>query len=247
MTLQGSSGVNNGGYVNQCAACRHQRRRCTPDCFFRPYFPAERHQEFQNFHRLHSNTRLQKRLKELGLSPEEQREAMSSIIYESNIRSQFPVGGCHEYIFHLRTQIALVTAELLRTRAQITAAFFNPTAVSFFNSAANNFLDPSSAVNPFRNLTANNDDGTIEFLSGGGYCGNFVGSNLSHANANENDVNLEALEQEQLGGAPRNNDIERVFREFFTDEEIMSLLEAQVSRHKCAYQSTTKDDDFPFP
>jgi len=40
------------------------------------------------------------------------------------------------------------------------------------------------------------------------------------------------LEQEQLGGAPRNNDIERVFREFFTDEEIMSLLEAQVSRHK---------------
>ncbi|AED92111.1 LOB domain-containing protein 34 [Arabidopsis thaliana] len=90
MTLQGSSGVNNGGYVNQCAACRHQRRRCTPDCFFRPYFPAERHQEFQNFHRLHSNTRLQKKLKELGLSPEEQREAMSSIIYESNIRSQFP-------------------------------------------------------------------------------------------------------------------------------------------------------------
>ncbi|OAO93287.1 hypothetical protein AXX17_AT5G14540 [Arabidopsis thaliana] len=158
-----------------------------------------------------------------------------------------PVGGCHEYIFHLRTQIALVTAELRRTRDQITAAFFNPTAASFFNSAANNFLDPSSAVNPFRNLTANNDDGTIEFLSGGGYCGNFVGSNLSHANANENDVNLEALEQEQLGGAPRNNDIERVFREFFTDEEIMSLLEAQVSRHKCAYQSMTKDDDFPFP
>lgn len=85
-----------------------------------------------------------------------------------------PVGGCHEYIFHLRTQIALVTAELRRTRDQITAAFFNPTAASFFNSAANNFLDPSSAVNPFRNLTANNDDGTIEFLSGGGYCGNFV-------------------------------------------------------------------------
>ncbi|CAL9230343.1 unnamed protein product [Arabidopsis halleri] len=290
MTSQGSSGVNNGGKIEPCVACKYQRRRCTSDCIFRLHFPVERNQDFQNVHRQFGVRRVVKKLEKLA--PEVRGDAMKSIIYESNMRSQFPVGGCYGVIFHLQNQIALLNAELLRTRSQLTAvvaasnpsaAFFNPTAANFFNpAAANNFFNPTASVeseliNPSRNLNANNDDftrvpvndGIIDFLGSRGCCGNFayeecvtettplegtpnnnaqqflpntnnLGSSSHNANA---DV---ALEQEQLGGAPRNNDIRRESSEFLTDEE-RSFSEAQDSGDKCAYQSMTKKDDFPFP
>ncbi|CAH8271142.1 unnamed protein product [Arabidopsis lyrata] len=308
MTSQGSSGVNYGGNIEPCVACKHQRRRCTPDCIFRLHFPVGRYQDFQNVHRQFGVRRVVENLE--NLAPEERGDAMKSIIYESNVRSQFPVDGCYGVILYLQNQIALLNAELLRTRSLLTAvvaasnpssAFFNPTAANnffhpsaaanFFYPAANNFFHPSAAanffypavsveselINPSRNLNANNDDftrvpandGTIDFLGMGGYCGNFayeecvtettplegapnnnaqqflpntnnLGSSPDNANANE------ALEQEQLGGAPRNNDIPRELSEFLTDEE-RSFSEAQDSGDKCASQSMTKKDDFPFP
>ncbi|KAG7555316.1 Lateral organ boundaries LOB [Arabidopsis suecica] len=153
--------------------------------------------------------------------------------------------------------------------------FFNPSAAAnFFHPTAS---VESELINPSRYLNANNDDftrvpandGTIDFLGRVGYCGNLaheecvtettplegapnnnaqqflpntnnLGSNPRNANANEE------LEQEQLGGAPRNNDIPRELYEFLTDEE-RSFSEAQDSGDKCAYQSMTKKDDFPFP
>lgn len=181
MTSQGSSGA--------CASCRYQRRRCTPDCIFRPYFPAERRQDFLDVHRLFGVSYVQKVIKDIkDTKPELQEDAMKSIIFQSNMRARFPVHGCYQYTCDLLNQIAVVDAELLRIHIQITAAAAarNPSA-AFFNPAAGNFFNPTAAVeseliNPSRNLTANNDDfarvpandGTINFLTGGGYCGDFA-------------------------------------------------------------------------
>ncbi|CAE6102237.1 unnamed protein product [Arabidopsis arenosa] len=273
MTSQGSSGVNYGGNIEPCLACKYQRRRCTSDCIFRLHFPVGQNQDFQNVHRLFGVGRVVKYLE--NMEPEVRGDAMKSIIYHSNMRSQFPVDGCYRVISHLRYQIELLNAELLHTRSLLTAfvaasnpsaAFFNPTAANFFYPAANNFFNPSAAanffypaannffnpsaaanffypaasveselINPSRNLNAKNDDftrvpandGTIDFLGSGGFCGNFadeecvtettplegapnnnaqqclpntnnLGSSPHNANANE------ALEQEQLGSSPHN-------------------------------------------
>ncbi|QHO17105.1 LOB domain-containing protein 27-like [Arachis hypogaea] len=105
------SNINNKGGANKaCAACKFQRRRCTKDCILSPYFPSDKPTTFTNAHRLFGVCNMTRILSKI--KPEQRDECMQSIIFESDMRAQFPVGGCLSIIHLYQDHLAKVNAEL---------------------------------------------------------------------------------------------------------------------------------------
>ncbi|XP_066342674.1 uncharacterized protein [Miscanthus floridulus] len=99
-----------GGTNQACAACKYQRRKCNPDCPLAPYFPADQQRRFLNAHRLFGVSNILKTLKKLR--PDLCADAMGTLIYQSDMRAQDPVGGCYRLILSLERQFEIETAEL---------------------------------------------------------------------------------------------------------------------------------------
>ncbi|KAI4312490.1 hypothetical protein MLD38_037296 [Melastoma candidum] len=105
------------GTPSPCAACRLLRRRCTRDCVFAPYFPADEPHKFANVHRVFGASNINKMLQEL---PEHQRvDAVSSMVYEANARVRDPVYGCVGAISSLQQQIDVLQAQLAIVQAEV--------------------------------------------------------------------------------------------------------------------------------
>ncbi|GLU14324.1 hypothetical protein SLE2022_309000 [Rubroshorea leprosula] len=93
-----------------CAACKYQRRKCTPDCILAPYFPHHRQRQFLNAHKLFGVSNITKIIKNLNLPDKE--TAMRTIMFQSDARANDPVGGCYRIICELHRQIECSKAEL---------------------------------------------------------------------------------------------------------------------------------------
>ncbi|KAK2653380.1 hypothetical protein Ddye_013236 [Dipteronia dyeriana] len=93
-----------------CAACKYQRRKCAPDCILAPYFPHDRQRQFLNAHKLFGVSNITKIIK--NLEPPEKDEAMRTIMFQSDVRANDPVGGCFRIIRELQRQIDFTKAEL---------------------------------------------------------------------------------------------------------------------------------------
>lgn len=76
-----------------CAACKYQRRKCSPNCDLAPYFPADKPEIFYKAHRLFGVSNMVKMLKTID-DEHLKDEAMKSIIFESDMRARFPATGC---------------------------------------------------------------------------------------------------------------------------------------------------------
>ncbi|KAK9131161.1 hypothetical protein Sjap_011648 [Stephania japonica] len=109
-----------------CAACRYQRRKCTPECLLAKHFPPDRQEEFLNAHKLFGVSNIVKTIKLIRAAgnrpPSDVDEAMKTMIYQSNVRAADPVGGCCRVIWDLQQQIDMHAAELSHVRRQL--AFF---------------------------------------------------------------------------------------------------------------------------
>ncbi|KAI9086466.1 hypothetical protein K1719_031550 [Acacia pycnantha] len=106
-----------GGTTQACAACKYQRRKCTPECLLAPYFPAEQPKVFQNVHKLFGVSNIKKMLK--TLDPAKRKIAMDSIICQANFREKYPVRGCYEEICRLRYQILRMKEECQAVHQQL--------------------------------------------------------------------------------------------------------------------------------
>ncbi|KAL2244561.1 LOB domain-containing protein 4-like [Sesamum indicum] len=105
------------GAPSPCAACRLLRRRCTEDCMFSPYFPADEPHKFASVHRVFGASNVNKMLQEL---PEYQRgDAVRSMVYEANARMRDPVYGCVGTISYLQQQIDALRAQLALAQAEV--------------------------------------------------------------------------------------------------------------------------------
>ncbi|KAI3455859.1 hypothetical protein Pfo_012522 [Paulownia fortunei] len=115
------------GASSPCAACKLLRRRCSQDCVFAPYFPADEPLKFASVHKVFGASNVSKMLQEL---PEHQRrDAVSSMVYEANARMRDPVYGCvgaisylQQQIDALRRQLALAQAEVVHLRVRQAAS-----------------------------------------------------------------------------------------------------------------------------
>ncbi|KAG0499283.1 hypothetical protein HPP92_003974 [Vanilla planifolia] len=124
-----------------CAACKYQRRKCSPNCALAPYFPADQKRHFLNAHRLFGLSKMLKTISKLH-DPILRAEAMRSIIFQSNARACDPVGGCYGIILELEAQIRRTLAQLDVVQRQLAdcraAQASNP------NPNPNLFLTPMS-------------------------------------------------------------------------------------------------------
>ncbi|KAL7600930.1 hypothetical protein Lser_V15G26228 [Lactuca serriola] len=111
--------------IQACAACRYQRRKCAPDCILAPYFPHDRQRQFQNAHKLFGVSNITKIIRHLDQPQKD--EAMRTIIYQSDVRAQDPVGGCYRIIRELHRQIEISRTELEIVLQQL--AYFRTLAV----------------------------------------------------------------------------------------------------------------------
>ncbi|XP_073063799.1 LOB domain-containing protein 4-like [Primulina eburnea] len=131
-----------GGTTPACAACKYQRRKCTPSCPLAPYFPANQSKVFRNVHRLFGVSNVTKTLR--CLESEDQRDdAMKSIIYEAEMRDRFPVYGCSVIICQLRFQLQQAMSDLRAVSSQLRAYKDHP---------SNNQVDPYSCYWPSAQL-----------------------------------------------------------------------------------------------
>ncbi|CAN4082547.1 unnamed protein product [Withania somnifera] len=110
--------VKSGTSRVSCAACKYQRRKCTPQCVLASYFPANQPKKFQNAHRLFGVRNIVRILEQLE-DEDQKADAMKSIIFESDMREKFPVYGCVECIFYLRQQLQITLQELNYLHAQL--------------------------------------------------------------------------------------------------------------------------------
>ncbi|GJN14113.1 hypothetical protein PR202_gb00896 [Eleusine coracana subsp. coracana] len=105
------------GSGSPCASCKLLRRRCTKDCIFAPFFPADDPHKFAIVHKVFGASNVSKMLQEL---PVQQRgDAVSSLVYEANARVRDPVYGCVGAISFLQNQVSQLQMQLAVAQAEI--------------------------------------------------------------------------------------------------------------------------------
>ncbi|KAH7284273.1 hypothetical protein KP509_34G046200 [Ceratopteris richardii] len=105
------------GSTPACAACKYQRRKCSPDCPLAPYFPPHQSKQFLNVHRLFGVSNVLRILRQVN--PSLKAEAVSSMVIEANIWEWNPIHGCLGLISMLQSQVENLQFELHQTRNQI--------------------------------------------------------------------------------------------------------------------------------
>ncbi|KAI3994878.1 hypothetical protein MKX01_037429, partial [Papaver californicum] len=75
-----------------CAACKHQRKKCSQNCILSPFFPPEKKEKFQAVHKLFGVSNISKLLKGLH-TLDERKRAIESLIWEAEARERDPIEG----------------------------------------------------------------------------------------------------------------------------------------------------------
>lgn len=120
-----------GGIGQACAACKYQRRKCSPDCPLALYFPPDQPRQFLNAHKLFGVSNILRILKQLP-DDRQKTDAMKSMVYQANAREKDPVHGCFGIIVMLQTQVERLKEELALVKSQ----------VMFFDQQLQNKVDP---------------------------------------------------------------------------------------------------------
>ncbi|XP_062234282.1 LOB domain-containing protein 25-like [Phragmites australis] len=114
-----TGGVNGGA----CAVCKHQRRKCEPNCELAAYFPANRMNDFRALHLVFGVANLTKLIK-ANATEAARRRAADTLTWEARWRERDPSEGCYREVSCLRRENAVLRAEnaALRRQAEQCAA-----------------------------------------------------------------------------------------------------------------------------
>ncbi|MCO5614301.1 hypothetical protein L7F22_068579 [Adiantum nelumboides] len=134
-----------------CAACKFQRRKCSPDCPLAPYFPADQPKQFLNVHKLYGISNTLRILKQV--EPCKRNDAMKSILYEADARDRDPVHGCFGIISLLQSQAEMLREELEIVRAQ-THLLEQQQRVAYYNQQQQQLHSFSNHVATMSTTTA---------------------------------------------------------------------------------------------
>ncbi|KAK6924083.1 Lateral organ boundaries, LOB [Dillenia turbinata] len=109
-----------------CAACKLQRRKCTQECIFAPYFPPEEPQKFACIHKVFGASNVSKLLNELNVA--HRKDAVDSLAYEAEARLRDPVYGCVGCITILKQKLQQVQNDLDIAKREL-ATYIGPAAM----------------------------------------------------------------------------------------------------------------------
>ncbi|XP_054810510.1 LOB domain-containing protein 36 [Prosopis cineraria] len=124
-----------------CAACKLQRRKCTQECVFAPYFPPDNPRKFSTVHQVFGASNVSKLLTELNVAHRE--EAVRSLAYEAEARLRDPVYGCVGLISVLQQRLKHVQSEVDKAKKEL-ATYIGPQALQPMVPV----LDPHHGVIP---------------------------------------------------------------------------------------------------
>ncbi|CAH9078111.1 unnamed protein product [Cuscuta europaea] len=110
-----------------CAACKMQRRKCTQDCVFAPYFPPDQPQKFANIHKVFGASNVSKILNELNAAQRE--DAVNSLAYEAEYRLRDPVYGCVGLVSVLQHRLKQTLRDLSSAKREL-ATYIGPNALA---------------------------------------------------------------------------------------------------------------------
>ncbi|CAN6444199.1 unnamed protein product [Victoria cruziana] len=100
--------INGGGHPQQaCAGCKHQRRKCTPDCPLAPFFPAEKASIFLAVQKVFGVSNVVKMIRELD-THEKRKLAADSLCWEAQWRIMDPVEGCFGEVKRLKAELRAI-------------------------------------------------------------------------------------------------------------------------------------------
>ncbi|RYR13080.1 protein LATERAL ORGAN BOUNDARIES-like isoform X1 [Arachis ipaensis] len=109
-----------------CAACKFLRRKCTPECIFAPYFPANDPERFECVHRVFGASNVGKILNELH--PSQREDAVKSLAFQAKARLRNPVYGCTFQVSILQQLLRQRRAVLENAKRELSA-YINPPAI----------------------------------------------------------------------------------------------------------------------
>ncbi|XP_057487892.1 LOB domain-containing protein 36-like [Actinidia eriantha] len=112
--------------ASPCAACKLQRRKCTQECVFAPYFPPDQPQKFETVHKVFGASNVSKILNDLSAAQRE--DAVNSLAYEAEARLRDPVYGCVGLISILQHRLKQVQIDLYNAKKEL-AAYIGPSAM----------------------------------------------------------------------------------------------------------------------
>ncbi|XP_061365357.1 LOB domain-containing protein 4-like [Gastrolobium bilobum] len=99
---------------SQCAACMYQRRECTQECIFAPYFPSDNPQRFAKVDQVFGANNVANLLSEVNAAQRE--NAVESMVYEAELRLRDPVYGCLRVVSVLQQRLKQLQTQLLYAR-----------------------------------------------------------------------------------------------------------------------------------
>lgn len=85
-----------------CAACKHQRKKCSVNCLLAPYFPATRNREFEAVHKVFGVSNMSKLVKYVK-DEERRRMVVESLIWEALCWQDDPIlgsYGCYQKLYN---------------------------------------------------------------------------------------------------------------------------------------------------
>ncbi|RYR68664.1 hypothetical protein Ahy_A03g015148 isoform A [Arachis hypogaea] len=110
---------NNNGMHPACAACKHQRKKCSENnCILAPYFPANRSREFHAVHKVFGVSNITKLVK--SAKEEDRRRVVDSLIWEACCRQRDPIHGPYGEYTKVYNEYKKVFNELKIFRGQNT-------------------------------------------------------------------------------------------------------------------------------
>jgi hypothetical protein len=111
------TGGSNGG--GACAVCKHQRRKCEPNCELAAYFPAHRMNDFRALHLVFGVANLSKLIIKANATDAARRRAAETLTWEARWRERDPAEGCYREVACLRRDNALLRADNAALRRQL--------------------------------------------------------------------------------------------------------------------------------
>ncbi|XP_058735823.1 LOB domain-containing protein 25-like [Vicia villosa] len=114
--------------TNPCAACKHIRRACDPNCELAPYFPADKPHRFSVVHTVFGKSNVSKLLQRLDVTQREQ--AVDSLVYEAEARMRDPVYGCVSFMWNLQQRLNEIQERLRNVKNEL-AKYFDHDTVEF--------------------------------------------------------------------------------------------------------------------
>ncbi|EEF40009.1 LOB domain-containing protein 36 isoform X2 [Ricinus communis] len=138
--------------ISPCAACKLQRRKCTQDCVFAPYFPPDQPQKFANLHKVFGASNVAKLLNELNTAQRE--DAVNSLAYEAEARLRDPVYGCVGLISILQHRLKELQSDLYNAKKEL-AQYIGPQAM-LTTLPAPTFMGQPHLGNPSSSLIQHN-------------------------------------------------------------------------------------------